>query len=122
MALSGLQWGDVDLDKATLRVERSVEETKAGLRLKSPKTKRGRRNVSLSSDAVALLRDHRRVLARAAGLSSGRAVNRALVFSTLEGELLSPDNLSRDWCRVGRIKKSCRVSLSMLFATPTPPC
>src|SRR5262245_25917925 len=43
--LCGLQWGDVDLDKATLRVERSVEETRAGLRLKPPKTKRGRRSL-----------------------------------------------------------------------------
>ena len=45
--LLGLQWGDVDLDAGTLRVERSVEETKAGLRLKPPKTKRGRRNIRL---------------------------------------------------------------------------
>jgi integrase len=34
--LLGLQWGDVDLDKATLKVERSLEETKAGFRLKPP--------------------------------------------------------------------------------------
>ena len=31
--LLGLQWGDVDLDSATIRVERSVEETRAGLRV-----------------------------------------------------------------------------------------
>jgi hypothetical protein len=37
----GLQWGDIDLDTAQLRVERSVEETKTGLRLKPPKTKHG---------------------------------------------------------------------------------
>ena len=43
--LLGLQWGDIDLDAATLRVERSLEETSAGLRLKSPKTKSGRRNI-----------------------------------------------------------------------------
>ena len=29
--LLGLMWGDIDLDRGTLRVERSVEETKAGL-------------------------------------------------------------------------------------------
>ena len=45
--LLGLMWGDIDLDRGTLRVERSVEETKAGLRLKPPKTKRGRRNLRL---------------------------------------------------------------------------
>ena len=45
--LLALQWGDVDLDSGTLRVERSLEETKVGgLRLKSPKTKRGREPAS----------------------------------------------------------------------------
>src|SRR5262245_43704852 len=44
--LLDLQWGDIDLDAATLRVERSLEETNAGLRLKSPKTKSGRRNIT----------------------------------------------------------------------------
>jgi integrase len=57
--LLALQWGDIDLDSATLGVERSVEETKAGLRLKSPKTKRGRRNVTLPPEAVAMLRAHK---------------------------------------------------------------
>ena len=45
--LLGLQWGDLDLDAGTVRVERSIEETKAGLRVKSPKTKRRRRNITL---------------------------------------------------------------------------
>src|SRR6185312_9633031 len=48
--LLALQWGDVDLDASTLRVERSVEETRAGLRLKPPKTKRGRRNIALPTE------------------------------------------------------------------------
>jgi integrase len=39
--LLALQWCDIDLDRATLRVERSVEETRRGLRVKPPKTKRG---------------------------------------------------------------------------------
>ena len=53
--LLGLQWGDVDLDNATIRVERSEEETRAGLRVKSPKTKRGRRNIALPPYAIAIL-------------------------------------------------------------------
>ena len=36
--LLALRWSDVDLDRAVLRVERSLEQTKAGLRLKPPKT------------------------------------------------------------------------------------
>ena len=57
--LLGLQWGDLDLGRGVLRVDRSVEETKAGLRLKAPKTKRGRRNIALPSEAVAMLRAHK---------------------------------------------------------------
>src|SRR5216684_542206 len=45
--LCGLAWGAVDLDGATVRVERSLEETKEGLRLKAPKTRHGHRLVSL---------------------------------------------------------------------------
>src|SRR4051812_47216001 len=39
--LLALRWADVDLDGGMIRVERSVEQTKAGLRFKSPKTKNG---------------------------------------------------------------------------------
>jgi integrase len=45
--ICALAWGAVDLDAATVRVERSLEETAAGLRFKSPKTRRGYRVVSL---------------------------------------------------------------------------
>ena len=99
--LLGLQWGDVDLDRGTLRVERSVEETRAGLRLKPPKTKRGRRNISLGEGAVALLRGHKvkqlelRLAARA---RQDRPTT--LVFSTVEGELLRPRNITKAWSRL----------------------
>ena len=58
--LLALEWSDVDLDRAVIRVERSVEETRSGLRCKPPKTKRGRRNIGLPGDAVAMLREHRK--------------------------------------------------------------
>ena len=57
--LLALQWGDIDFDAGSLKVERSVEETKAGLRVKPPKTKRGRRTITLPAEAVAMLRQHR---------------------------------------------------------------
>ena len=37
-----LRWKNVDLDRGTLRVVESLEQTKAGLRFKSPKTDRNR--------------------------------------------------------------------------------
>ncbi len=41
--LLALRRKDVDLDAPSIRVERSLEQTKAGLRFKEPKTKHGRR-------------------------------------------------------------------------------
>jgi integrase len=101
-----LQWGDVDLDGATLRVDRSLEETKAGLRAKAPKTKHGRRTISLPASTVDALRQHRRQqLELRLALGMGRESADTLVFSTPEGAALSPDNLSRDWRRTVRSKK-----------------
>ena len=99
--LLGLQWGDVDLVAGTLRVERSVEETRAGLRLKPPKTKRGRRSIGLGEGAIAMLRGRKvQQMELRLAIGAGAIKPDTLVFSTIEGELLSPDNLSRDWCRV----------------------
>jgi hypothetical protein len=56
------QWGDIDLEAATLKVEHSVEETKAGLRLKSPKTKSGRRIIETLKALRASQREERLAL------------------------------------------------------------
>lgn len=114
--LLALQWSDIDLDTATLRVERSLEETKAGLRIKPPKTKRGRRSIKLPAEAVSMLRAHR-IGQMKLRLELGQGGQPSLVFSTIEGKLLSPDNLSRDWARVCVAKKLPRVSFHALRHT-----
>jgi integrase len=58
--LAALAWGGVDLDAGTVRVERSAEQTAAGVRLKEPKTRHGMRTISLPASAVEMLRDHHR--------------------------------------------------------------
>jgi integrase len=104
--LLGLQWGDMDLDAGTVRIERSLEETRQGLRLKTPKTRHGRRLVSLPAMAVEALRDHwRKQIELRLQLGQGRPEPQAFVFSTIEGEPMSPDNLSRDWRRIVRSRK-----------------
>lgn len=116
--LLGLQWGDVGLDAGTLRVERSVEETKAGLRVKPPKTKRGRRNLNLPPETIAMLRAHKvETLKVRLALGMANIVSDTLVFSTVGGDLLSPDNLSRDWRRVSTSRKLPRVSFHALRHT-----
>ena len=57
--LCGLCWKDFDADAGMLRIERSFETTaEQGLRVKGPKTKHGRRAISLSASAVETLRAH----------------------------------------------------------------
>jgi integrase len=116
--LCGLQWGDVDLDKATLRVKRSVEETRAGLRLKSPKTKRGRRSLTLPPETVTMLRNHKvQQMQLRLVLGQGAVKPETFVFNTVEDGMLSPDNLSRDWRQVCNSKKLPLVSFRALRHT-----
>jgi integrase len=116
--LCGLQWGDVDLDGATLQVERAVEETRQGLRVKGPKSKRGRRSIALPKRAVTMLRAHRvEQLERRLILGQGKITDTTLVFSNVEGNMLWPDDLTRIWARVVLAKKLPRVTFHALRHT-----
>ena len=116
--LLALRWDDLNLDEATVSVERSLEETKAGLRFKTPKTKHGRRVISLPLSSVDILRAHRRrQLELRIALGQGRQEPAALVFSNLEGAPLSPDNLSREWRRVAAARELPRVKFHALRHT-----
>ena len=57
--LLALGWDDIDLDGGKLRVEHSLEQTKAGLHFKAPKTRHGRRN-RCPLDQCRELRAHRK--------------------------------------------------------------
>lgn len=97
--LLALRWRDVDLDGAVLRVEQSLEETtKAGLRFKSPKTKHGRRSITLPPTAVTVLRAHWKAQQELRlKLGQGRASADALVFGTWQGKARSPNSLTKEW-------------------------
>jgi integrase len=113
--LLALRWEDLDLDGAKVRIERSLEETAAGLRFKAPKTKHGRRMISLPTSAVEALRIHRfKQLELRIALGQGKPDADVLVFSTIEGAPLSPDNLSRDWRRVVAAMHMPRVKFHSL--------
>jgi integrase len=113
--LAGLQWGDIDLDGGKLRVERSVEKTKAGLRIKEPKTAHGRRPIALPDAAAATLRQHRKAtLETRLALGAGRLPDDAFVFGTIEGKVRDPDCLTWDWRRLMAARGLPRVTLQAL--------
>jgi integrase len=117
--LLALPWSAVNLDAATLRVERSIEETKkAGLRFKPPKSKAGRRTVPLAPEVIDALREHRkRQLETRLALGLGKPDDDALVFCQPDGEAMSPDKLSRDWARLVVSRKLPKVSFHALRHT-----
>jgi integrase len=91
-----LQWKDVDLDRGIVRIERSVEQTAAGLRIKSPKTKSGRRNVRLSPWLIAELRAHRaRQNEQRLSVGLGRGPDDGPVFACWDGSIRSPHGVSQ---------------------------
>lgn len=92
--LCGLRWVDCDLDGAALTVARSLEQTKAGLRIKPPKNGKTRR-LTLPAAAVDVLREHKQTQARNRRLF-GADYNAALdlVFCSPAGDYLKPNTVS----------------------------
>jgi integrase len=116
--LLGLQWGDVDLDSAKLQVKRSLEETKAGLRLKEPKTDGSLRTIALPPQAVAMLREHKvEQMKFRLAVGVGKIDTDTLVFSDANGKPLSPHAVSRAWRRIVEAKKLPRVTFHALRHT-----
>jgi integrase len=99
--LLALRWKDVDLDGAKLRVEQSLEQTKrGGLVFKAPKTRHGRRTITLPSSTVAVLREHfKATLERRLVLRQGKIPDDALVFATWDGATRSQNAMSKEWRR-----------------------
>ena len=98
--LLALRWSDLDLDRGNLTVAQALEQTKAGLRFKLPKTKRSRRVIALSPSVVDFLRTHKVKQARerlALGLGKDHL---GLVFTRLDGSTVNPRNFSKEFSRL----------------------
>ena len=75
-----LRWSDVDLEAATIRIERAIDDAKAGRTIKLPKSHRGVRTISVDGGLAAVLRAHRECHLRiAAGVPDGVPVDLSLV-------------------------------------------
>jgi integrase len=111
-----LRWQDIDGDR--MRIERSLEQTKAGgLRFKSPKTKTSRRTISIPPAVVAELRGHRKAQQeRWLALGLGKVRDDALVFATWEGKPRTPNALSKDWGEM-MVRLGMKITLHALRHT-----
>jgi len=95
-----LQWKDVDLDKETITVRRTLERIKGGYQFKHPKTRKSRRQISLTPSAAAELRAHKQKQ-NEDKLHLGAAYNdQDLVCAWPDGTLVKPDFVSREFKKI----------------------
>jgi integrase len=91
--LLALRWGNVDSENEIIHVRESLEETKAGLRFKPPKSKAGIRDVTLPAIVSDVLDAQRkRLLERRLALGQGKLSDTDLVFPAWDGSPQSPDS------------------------------
>ena len=89
-----LRWQDIDMDAGTLAVRQSLEQTKAGLAFKQPKTNKGRRVVALPPLAIDTLRRHKAGQAKVR-LAMGPAYeDQGLVCAQPNGQPWRPDGIT----------------------------
>ncbi|MBT1516443.1 site-specific integrase [Bradyrhizobium sp. SRL28] len=93
-----LRWGRVDLDRKVIQVREALEETKAhGIRFKTPKSKAGRRDLTLPDFLVDTLREFRKgQLESRLAMGLGKLQD-ALLFAGLDDALPSQKRYSKAW-------------------------
>jgi integrase len=87
-----LEWTDLDWDTGMLEVSKSLEQTKAGLRIKGTKSGETRR-IALSAAVVDALREHQRTQDRDRELHRADYGDLGLIFARPDGYYYSPDKL-----------------------------
>jgi integrase len=94
-----LRWQDVDLAAGRLTIEQALEETHAyGIRVKEPKTRHGRRTISLPPHLVAELRQHwRDQQERRLAMGLGKAPGDAPVLAAANGGYPRQWTVTRQW-------------------------
>jgi integrase len=106
--LLAMRYRYLDLDRKTWEICESLEETKKhGIRVKRPKTKAGRRHISLPDIVVTALRNHCRAqLEVRVRLGAGRPSPDDFVFAELDGSPRGPRAFSSEWA-------DCAASIGM---------
>ena len=106
-----LRWRNVDLDRSSLRVVESLEQTKAGLRFKAPKNEKARA-IALPAFAVVELQRLRREQAEELLATGVRQSADALVCARADGEPMPPRSLTHEFEKaIQRISDMPRIRL-----------
>jgi integrase len=104
-----LRWRNIDLDRASVRVVESLEQTKAGIRTKAPKSEKARA-ITLPAFAVEELRRLKRRQSEELLALGVRQSGDTFLCARADGEPMRPRSLTHEFTRlVGRTKEVPRV-------------
>jgi len=94
-----LRWNNVDLDGKVIHAREALEQTTArGIRFKQPKSRAGRRDISMPDVLVTALHAHKAAqLELRLRCQAGKLPEHALLFCDLEGRPLNPNAISMRW-------------------------
>ena len=107
--LLGIRWRDVDLDTGRLQIAQTVTILDGAAVLDTPKTRAALRTIKLPTEAVDLLREHRKRWA-ARKLTAGPAWHdHDLVLCTAEEKPVHPSNIGRSFQRLSKAAGLRRV-------------
>ena len=92
--ITGLRWGDCDLDRGRIAVMQTVVLVRSTITFSTPKTTKGRRSIPLDLATVAALRQHRKRQLETR-LASGEAFeDHDLVFCAEDGGPVNPETIA----------------------------
>lgn len=116
--LLALRIKDFNPNACTIRIERSLEQTKAGLRFKPPKTRKGKRTIAIPPSLVAELRGYIvKMQERRLSFGLGKAAPDDLLFPRWDGQVRSPHWLTQKFAMVMAALKIKGVTLHSLRHT-----
>lgn len=104
--ICALRWSDIDFEKGTLSIKRTVQSIPGiGLVFNTPKTRRGKRCLRIGADCVELLQKYRRyqkaerfrigsAWVRKVTLENGKVADNDMLFTKWNGEPMDPDIIS----------------------------
>src|SRR5437868_3683699 len=100
--LLAMRWSDVDLYGRSVRINKSLEQTKAGLRVKGTKNEESR-PISLPASTIEILKTVREQQQERRQLF-GRdyRTDLDLVFSAPDGNYLKPDSVTSKACLIAK--------------------
>jgi integrase len=87
----GLRWRDLDFDEGSASIRQTVIAVKHAAMLGTPKTKKGRRKVTLDEGTVVAIREHRKRQAAERLLMGAGWTDTDLVFCHVDGTMLHPE-------------------------------